>query len=195
MRYFTSDPHLGHQRIIDLAQRPFDNVDQMNRAIVDWYADSVVPGDELWILGDIAMGDWQYNLGLLDEIDCSLVFVLGNHDKGHPSAKGEAVLDAYYSIPNVRDVYLEGTTIEIDGVTFNVNHFPYYGDAWQRDKLLKYLPKDDGNWLLHGHVHSQWFVKDRMINVGVDAAPWLLSEEDILELTQGGNREAEPWVR
>lgn len=30
-------------------------------------------------------------------------------------------------------------------------------------------PQDNGDWLLHGHIHEKWRQQHRQINVGVDA--------------------------
>lgn len=42
------------------------------------------------------------------------------------------------------------------------------GDHMAEERFMEHRPKNEGNWLLHGHVHSAWKVKDKQINVGVD---------------------------
>lgn len=64
-------------------------------------------------------------------------------------------------------------TIEIGGEKVRLHHMPYQPNSVDEGqsqdlKHLKFRPKDGGMWLLHGHVHEKWKVKDRMINVGVD---------------------------
>ena len=48
-------------------------------------------------------------------------------------------------------------------------HFPYRGDSHDHDRFVEQRPVDQGEWLLHGHVHERWRQRGRMINVGVDA--------------------------
>ena len=47
-------------------------------------------------------------------------------------------------------------------------HLPYVGDSANEPRYSEFRPSDDGSWLLHGHVHEMWRVRDKMINVGVD---------------------------
>ena len=57
MRWWTSDHHFGHRNIIGYCDRPFPDVDAMHRALVERWNDLVGDGDEVWILGDLVMGD------------------------------------------------------------------------------------------------------------------------------------------
>ena len=56
MIYFTSDLHLNHARIIELANRPFGSVEEMNDTIIGNINDTVGADDTLWVLGDVCMG-------------------------------------------------------------------------------------------------------------------------------------------
>lgn len=194
MRHFTSDIHLGHERIIDLIPRPFRNAEDMDEQIIEYLAGSVSPGDELWILGDIAMGKQATTLPMLELIPCDLYLILGNHDKGHPLYGKKQRLAPYENLSNVKFIGLTAT-IELANQKVEVCHFPYYGDAWERDDHRPYYPDDYGRWLLHGHVHGQWFQNGKQINVGIDAAPWLLNEDDITDIILDGPgvKPADTW--
>ena len=50
MIYFTSDLHLNHARIIELANRPFGSVEEMNDTIIGNINDTVGADDTLWVL-------------------------------------------------------------------------------------------------------------------------------------------------
>ena len=56
MRFFTADLHLGHANIIGFCDRPFASVEAMNDALLANWADTVGEDDEIWVLGDVAMG-------------------------------------------------------------------------------------------------------------------------------------------
>ena len=56
MRYWTSDLHLSHANIIDFCNRPYDSVDEMNEDIIRIWNETVSNDDEVWVLGDLAMG-------------------------------------------------------------------------------------------------------------------------------------------
>ena len=53
MVYFTSDLHLGHRNIISLQYRPFESVEEMDRALIDNFNSVVKKNDTVFILGDI----------------------------------------------------------------------------------------------------------------------------------------------
>ena len=53
MIYFTSDQHLGHPAIISMQNRPFQDVEDMNRTIINNYNSVVHKDDVVYILGDI----------------------------------------------------------------------------------------------------------------------------------------------
>ncbi len=47
-------------------------------------------------------------------------------------------------------------------------------------KYDQWHPRDDGDWLLHGHVHEKWCQQHRQINVGVDAWRFAPVPEDTI---------------
>ena len=54
MTYFTADLHLGHDNIISFCNRPFKNIEEMDKAIIDNWNSKVTEKDEVWILGDFS---------------------------------------------------------------------------------------------------------------------------------------------
>ena len=57
MRFWTADLHLSHTRILELCPlRPWNNPEAMNRGLVDRWNQVVGPEDEVWVVGDFAMG-------------------------------------------------------------------------------------------------------------------------------------------
>lgn len=51
---FTSDLHLGHSAIIHMKNRPFADVEEMNRKLISNYNSVVHKKDTVYILGDIS---------------------------------------------------------------------------------------------------------------------------------------------
>ena len=60
--WFTSDPHFGHANIIRFCDRPFDDVQAMNDALVHRWNAVVQPEDTVYVLGDVALGPIQESL-------------------------------------------------------------------------------------------------------------------------------------
>jgi calcineurin-like phosphoesterase family protein len=84
MRYFTSDTHYGHANIIGFCDRPYADVHHMNVDLVNRAAAVLGPDDELWHLGDVALGYLDSSLTNLARIPANVTLVAGNHDRCHP---------------------------------------------------------------------------------------------------------------
>jgi calcineurin-like phosphoesterase family protein len=193
-RWFTSDLHFGHENIIRFCNRPFDSVHEMNVEICRSINSKVGPEDELWILGDLALGNSQKTIPIVRHLTAGTIhFVSGNHDRCHPynGSKHEKWIDQYKKLFS-GDLYLGNTSLTLsDGTHVEVSHFPYIGDSydWGRgtDRFSDWRVKDQGNWLLCGHVHDSWKQNNKMINVGIDVWGGLpASEYQIIETIAQG---------
>jgi calcineurin-like phosphoesterase family protein len=168
--WFTSDLHFGHKNIIGYSSRPFADVEAMNQALVAGWNDTVSPEDEVWVLGDFALGRIDTTLPLAGRLHGRKRLLTGNHDRcwaGHGvGARGwvERYLEAGFE--EIRQGQIE---LIVAGIEVLACHFPYEGDSHDYDRYLEDRPLDAGQWLLHGHVHEKWRQRGRMINVGVDA--------------------------
>src|SRR5215470_11491214 len=54
--FFTSDTHFGHGGALGLFGRPFSSVAAMDEALIERWNAAVGPADEVWHLGDFAIG-------------------------------------------------------------------------------------------------------------------------------------------
>lgn len=79
MNFYTSDLHIGHERIIELDNRPFKNLTEMHETIVEKWNRKVRKSDHVYILGDFAFSidDFIMYANLLRG---TLHFIPGNHD-------------------------------------------------------------------------------------------------------------------
>lgn len=137
--WFTSDTHFCHDNILKFCNRPFANVQEMNKALVDNWNSVIGPDDDVFHLGDFCWGgsaNWNY---LLDRLNGRIHLVIGNHD-----------------VKNLRQGYMSQFAssnfqiqIEVEGRKVYLNHYPLltYGGVYRKD--------EDKVWQLFGHVHSQ----------------------------------------
>ena len=188
-RWWTSDHHFGHANIIKYCARPFTDADAMNRAMVDRWNDVVDDGDEVWMLGDLVMGQLIVNLSAhVWRLKGRKILVPGNHDVCWPHRKkGPTQVTAYFDLGGIARIVDSPEPVTLAGQRVQVNHFPYALDSRYDLKFTQYRPKDDGGWLLHGHIHERWRQNGRQINVGVDAwdfAP--VSEDTLCEVIRSG---------
>ncbi|MEO6988547.1 MAG: metallophosphoesterase [Aquihabitans sp.] len=186
--WFTSDLHLGHANIIRYCDRPFANVAEMNRALVDRWNEVVGADDTVWVLGDHAMGPIVESLALTAQLKGYKILLAGNHDRcwyGH-GPKSEIWIERYLAA-GFAEIRQGTQTYDMGGRKILLNHFPYVGDSHDEDRFNTARPRDDGEWLLHGHVHERWDQNDRMINVGVDVRNFRpMPETEVMALIAAG---------
>jgi calcineurin-like phosphoesterase family protein len=209
MRWFTSDFHFGHKNISEYTGRPFPRgeagVPAMNAALVTAFNDRVSAADEVWVLGDVAMGRFDESLAAVGELNGRKILVAGNHDRCWPGhgQRADGWADRYLAAGFAEILpgsVLAGppASVYLAGRRALLSHFPYAGggDSHGEDRFAQHRLPDDGGWLLCGHVHSAWRQRGRMINVGVDA--WggtPVSEAQLAELISAGPADLPvlPW--
>ncbi len=81
MRWWTSDLHLGHANICAYSGRPYRHVEDMNMDLIERWNDRVASDDEVYVLGDVAMGHIGDTLPLVELLNGVKRLVPGNHDR------------------------------------------------------------------------------------------------------------------
>ena len=148
--WFTSDTHFGHTNIIKYCNRPFENIDQMNKKIIDNWNNCVQEDDIVYHLGDFCFksdsnsgkGQNVKSKEWLSQLKGNIIIIKGNHDKN-----------------NSTKTIIHNMTLVFGGFKINLVHNPEH-----------FSHSHDFN--LVGHVHNNFkysFNKDKLcINVGVD---------------------------
>lgn len=184
--YYTSDMHYGHERIIELCNRPFADLDEMHDAMIYNWNTLVRPTDVVVVLGDVAIG--RRGLEQVRRLNGRKILVPGNHDSCWSYHKRwrretERYVDVGFSV-----VWNGGYCHDwpLGQMRVNLTHLPYQGD--HTDRVERYAEQrlpDDGTPLLCGHVHEAWKTHKTtsgtpMINVGVDQWDFTPVSEDQL---------------
>ena len=79
MIYYIADTHFGDERIMRLARRPFETVDQMNTTVIINWNNKVSATDDVYIVGDFAASD-EVAIDMLKQLNGRKHLVVGNHD-------------------------------------------------------------------------------------------------------------------
>lgn len=148
----------------------------MNESLIERHNALVAPDDQVWVLGDVAMGPIAESLACCARMNGRKILVCGNHDRPAmvPDGKVQRWLERYRDEGGFDKVitleqhrYLE---IQLADQWVAISHYPHSGESFdgRPDRYTDRRPLDTGGWLLHGHVHEQWRVNGRQINVGVD---------------------------
>lgn len=186
MIFYTSDNHFGHERINELADRPFASVAEADEAMIERWNSVVGPDDTVYILGDVAMGSLEESLAKVARLEGLKFLVPGNHDRvstlyrGSEAKKGEwrvAYREAGLRVlPPEMDTMLGDTCVTLC-------HFPFDGDSHGEDRYASSRPVNVGQILLHGHTHSKDRIRGRQVHVGVDAWDFTpVAEQTLLDL-------------
>lgn len=116
MIYLTSDLHFGHDREFIWGPRGFKNVTEMNETIIKNWNDIVQAEDDVYVLGDIMLGDNTAGLKCIKQLKGKIHIILGNHDT---SSREELYKECY----NVVEVCY-ATIIKHNGYSFYLSHYP-----------------------------------------------------------------------
>lgn len=197
--FITADHHFGHRNIIDYCKRPFPDVDRMREYFVEIWNHQVGPDDDVWVLGDFALG--RLDESLVADLNGHKMLLPGNHDRCFPGHKKAARERQRYLDAGFEAILDDPQTLTIAGQNVKISHFPFRSTGVLDEATVRYAehrPVDNGGWLLHGHVHERWRIWGRQINVGVDAwAGHLVSADTIESIIRepDGDRDPDPWPR
>ena len=154
MNYYISDPHFDHKNILSLTNRPFEDVHQMNEALITNWNQKVKDNDDIYIIGDLFVhsDDPEKILVRLNGIKH---LILGNHDAKWLS---EDLKKHFKTIEHSLEIVDQNHTLFLC-------HYP----------MLSY-PKQSRAYMIHGHIHNDtlfdyWCVlvqRERILNAGVD---------------------------
>ena len=157
--WFTSDLPLAHLKVAET--RNFDTVAEHDASIYRSLEEALKRGDQLWVLGDMTVGgtgaetEALFQLGTLAAVrGVELHLIAGNHDSCHPMANRNSHTRQRVFMETFSSVQLFARR-KIAGHHVLLSHFPYRGDHSEKDRGVQYRLRDQGEWLLHGHTHSQ----------------------------------------
>jgi calcineurin-like phosphoesterase family protein len=179
--FFSSDTHFNHLRIIELSNRPFTDVNEMNETIIRNWNDAVKPDDTIILIGDFAMGKKVEHPNFFRRLNGHKILIRGNHDQSREKmlAMGwnEVYTQHYLSLNNKR-LYLSHIPLGHDRPDVPPREYP---------KEFMAPPSKPYDYWLCGHVHNYWRRRGNIINVGTDvwnfrpvSLETLLSAEDEL---------------
>ena len=80
MIYFTADQHFGHEKIIGYLDRPFSSIKHMDDEIIRRHNEVVGHDDNVYILGDFTLDDFDAARSYIIRLNGNLRFLSGSHD-------------------------------------------------------------------------------------------------------------------
>jgi len=175
--FVTSDFHFNHNKEFVYKKRGFETVEDMNEAIINAVNSVVMYHDDLYILGDLMLGDNDKGLECLKRIKCNnLHIVYGNHDTDTRKA-------LYQTLPQNIVEAGHALVLKYNKFHYYFSHYPTLTSNVSKESLYQMTLN------IHGHTHQDEVFLDKdkypfMFHAGVDSAvdlkPWSLDEIGVL---------------
>ena len=143
----------------------------MNEGIISNWNMVVKPGDDVYILGDIAMCSWKKAIGFIDRMNGTKYLVAGNHDK--QLIRKPEFKKRFEWIKNLTQIKIPDPDAR-DGKSQRIVLCHYAMLVWDRSHF--------DTWHLYGHSHGSmaWDTEARRMDVGIDAHNWFpISYEEV----------------
>lgn len=158
MIFFSSDYHFGHDKEFLWGPRGLPSMFANSQAIVGNHNAIVKDEDDVYVLGDLMLGDNEYGLQMIKSLKGKLHIILGNHDT-------DTRIKLYEQLPNVVEITY-AKVIKIGKQHYYLSHYPTicsnYDDKPYHNHMIN----------LYGHTHQQTnFYNNNpfMYHVGVDS--------------------------
>ena len=141
---YIADMHFDHEDIIACDNRPFDNVLEMNNALILRWNSVCLAEDLTFIIGDFCAGEADRWRELLLMLNGRKVLVTGNHDNTEAAARmvGEHLLEEASPYLEITDSGRHVVLCHYPIVPFHDHYFGWYH--------------------LYGHVHTgyEWNITE-----------------------------------
>lgn len=171
--YFTSDTHFGHNKDFLWSPRGYNNIYEHDKDIIKKWNNIVSYDDEVYHLGDVMLGDNDYGLSCIKQLNGKLHIIRGNHDTN-------TRIELYKNCFNIVEV-TEGKYFKWNKYSFYLSHYPTLTSNHDNDKPLKARII---SLCGHSHIEDPFYDWDKglIYHVELDTNncyPWLLY--DIIE--------------
>lgn len=136
MNFYISDTHFGDENVFQKCSRPFQNVEEGNRVIVENWNRRVSDEDDVYLLGDVAQDHFLPAISIIKKLKGHKHLIVGNHD---------AFLLPQYEESGLFETIDFIRVIDDEGRTVCLCHYP----------LMDWIEFNRGGWLVYGHIHNK----------------------------------------
>jgi len=178
--YFTSDWHVGHEKVLHFDQRPFSTLTEMHETLIKRFNRLVPKHGITYFLGDMGLTSVNTLKDIINELNGKKILVLGNHD-----GKIQSMYNAGFDFVTYKAQLAYGKVI------ITLSHCPLTGvfredvtgmrgategECWHKETKFKHMFSfpDFGQKHLHGHTHcssinGKEIYTHNQVDVGVPA--------------------------
>lgn len=127
--FITSDWHFCHTRDFLYEPRGFNNVDDMNEAIVEKYNSVICDEDDVYVLGDLMLNDNEKAIEYIEKLNGKIHVIRGNHDTN-------ARIELYKKLDNIVEIE-EAKHFRYKKFSLFLCHYPVLTSNYSDEKPLK----------------------------------------------------------
>lgn len=102
MNLYISDLHFGHRAVINFEPRPFLDVDEMDRVLIQLWNSRVTKNDQVYIVGDMFFHNEKPYSWYLKQLKGQKHLIIGNHDT--KLLKDDEAMSYFVSVDKMRHV-------------------------------------------------------------------------------------------
>lgn len=156
--YVSSDLHFNHDREFIWGPRGFKSIEEMNEAIIERFNSIVRPDDDLYLLGDLCLGDLEKGRECISRLNGMIHIVFGNHDTDRRKLM-------YAELPNVVELK-DVIRLDYGRFHFYMSHYPTLTGNIEKENIHQMECN------LFGHTHQRSnFYQDLpfLYHAGVDS--------------------------
>ena len=156
MIYLTSDWHIGHEKVLEMSNRPFKDMEHMKRVLINNYNSTVREGDVCYFLGDMGWNRADVLREVIGQLNGTKILIQGNHDKNGLSCF---------------DLVLQGAKIKIGGKIVTLSHYPLLG-----------VKREDTAGMRESTGEENWHGEPKYLDIGFEDR-WSISSSWAYPLT------------
>ena len=156
--FVTSDLHFGHDREFVWGARGFKSIEEHDAEIIKRWNEVVTAEDDVYILGDLMLGDNAHGIHCLSQLNGKLHILTGNHCT---SARQKL----YHTLENMVEFCGCATTIKYKKKQLYLSHYPTITSNMEANP-------HQAVFNLYGHTHQTtnfYNGQPFMYHVGVDS--------------------------
>lgn len=137
MNYFIADLHFGHKNILSFDNRPFNNVEDHDKYIIDNWNKNIGIDDDVYILGDISWHNSTNTIEIFKNLNGIKHLIKGNHD--YKVLRNLQLRNLFVEICDYKELSIGDNSIVL-------SHYP-----------MPCFKNHYYNWYhLYGHVHTSF---------------------------------------
>ena len=156
--FATADLHFGHDRAFIWGARGFKSIEEHDAEIIKRWNEVVTEKDDVYILGDLMLGDNAHGIYCLSQLNGKLHILTGNHCT---SARQKL----YHTLENMVEFCGCATTIKYKKKQLYLSHYPTITSNMEANP-------HQAVFNLYGHTHQTtnfYNGQPFMYHVGVDS--------------------------